>query len=229
MCVWFPASNRNWWSVTKNKQKKTPTEFAPQMCNGPNVCTNSFASANVRLHSEGICGSDVHYWQHGRDRRLCAEEADGTGRRGLRTGSQSRIHCGASQTRLPDNVTFKKGALIEPLLVGIHACRRAGVTLGSTVLVCGADLSANWLKKAKELGADFAVQVQGETPQELAQKVEVLLGCMPEITIECTGAESCIQTGIYMADGNRNVCFQESGREAPGHPSLPAGAGSSDV
>lgn len=42
------------------------------------------------------------------------------------------------RSRLPDNVTFEEGALIEPLSVGIHACRRAGVTLGSTVLICGA-------------------------------------------------------------------------------------------
>lgn len=40
--------------------------------------------------------------------------------------------------KLPDNVTFEEGALIEPLSVGIHACRRAGVTLGNKVLVCGA-------------------------------------------------------------------------------------------
>ena len=32
--------------------------------------------------------------------------------------------------RLPDNVTYEEGALIEPLSVGIHACRRAEVTLG---------------------------------------------------------------------------------------------------
>lgn len=42
------------------------------------------------------------------------------------------------RSRLPDNVTFEEGALIEPLSVGIHACQRAGVTLGSTVLICGA-------------------------------------------------------------------------------------------
>jgi len=40
--------------------------------------------------------------------------------------------------RLPDNVTYEEGALIEPLSVGIHACRRARVTLGSSVFVCGA-------------------------------------------------------------------------------------------
>ena len=27
---------------------------------------------------------------------------------------------------------------MEPLSVGVHACRRAGVTLGKTVLICGA-------------------------------------------------------------------------------------------
>lgn len=44
--------------------------------------------------------------------------------------------------RLPDNVTYEEGALIEPLSVGIHACRRAGVTLGSSVFVCGAGQSS---------------------------------------------------------------------------------------
>lgn len=42
--------------------------------------------------------------------------------------------------RLPDNVTFEEGALIEPLSVGIHACKRAGVTLGSKVFVSGSGM-----------------------------------------------------------------------------------------
>lgn len=42
--------------------------------------------------------------------------------------------------RLPDDVTLEEGALIEPLSVGVHACRRAGVTAGSSVLICGAGL-----------------------------------------------------------------------------------------
>ncbi len=40
--------------------------------------------------------------------------------------------------KLPDNVSFDEGALLEPLSVGVHACQRAGVKLGSKVLVCGA-------------------------------------------------------------------------------------------
>uniref|UniRef100_A0A8C3E5H7 Sorbitol dehydrogenase n=1 Tax=Corvus moneduloides TaxID=1196302 RepID=A0A8C3E5H7_CORMO len=121
--------------------------------------------------------------------------------------------------KLPDNVTFEEGALIEPLSVGIHACKRAGVTLGSKVFVSGSgpiglvnvivakmmgaaavvvtDLSATRLQKAKEVGADFTIQVKNETPKEVASKVESVLGCMPEITVECTGVQTCIQTGIY--------------------------------
>lgn len=40
--------------------------------------------------------------------------------------------------RLPDNMSFDEGALLEPLSVAVHACQRAGVKLGSKVLVCGA-------------------------------------------------------------------------------------------
>ncbi len=40
--------------------------------------------------------------------------------------------------RLPDVLSMDEGALIEPLAVGVRACRRAGVQLGSSVLVCGA-------------------------------------------------------------------------------------------
>lgn len=61
------------------------------------------------------------------------------------------------------------------------------------------DLSASRLQKAKEVGADFTIQVTTETPQEVASKVEALLGCMPEITVECTGVQACIQAGIYVS------------------------------
>ena len=34
-------------------------------------------------------------------------------------------------------MTLEEGALLEPLSVGVHACRRANITLGSYVLICG--------------------------------------------------------------------------------------------
>ncbi|XP_068266239.1 sorbitol dehydrogenase isoform X3 [Nyctibius grandis] len=204
----------------------------------------------LRMHSVGICGSDVHYWQHGqigdfvvKDPMVLGHEASGTvvkvgsGVTHLKPGDRVAIEPGVPREmdefcktgrynlsptiffcatppddgnlcryykhsasycyKLPDNVTFEEGALIEPLSVGIHACKRAGVTLGSKVFVSGSDLSASRLQKAKEVGADFTIQVKNETPQEVASKVESLLGCMPEITVECTGVQACIQAGIY--------------------------------
>jgi len=40
--------------------------------------------------------------------------------------------------RLPDHVSYEEGAFCEPLSVGVHACRRAGVAVGAKVLVTGA-------------------------------------------------------------------------------------------
>ena len=64
--------------------------------------------------------------------------------------------------RLPDNVSYEEGALIEPLSVGIHACRRAQVTLGHKILICGAGpIGLVSLLVAKAMGASNIV-ITGE-------------------------------------------------------------------
>ncbi|XP_066557361.1 sorbitol dehydrogenase [Amia ocellicauda] len=251
----------------------------------------------LRMHSVGICGSDVHYWQHGRigdyvlkKPMVLGHEAAGqvvkvgSEVRHLKPGDRVAIEPGVPRDmdeffkngrynlsptiffcatppddgnlcrfythnanfcyKLPDNVTFEEGALIEPLSVGIHACRRAGVTLGSTMFICGAgpiglvcllvakamgasqvvmsDLSADRLQKAKELGADYAMQVQKESAAVLAQRVKGLLGRQPDITIECTGAESCIQTAIYATRSGGVVVLVGLGKEMVNIPLLDA-------
>ncbi|VEA58244.1 zinc-type alcohol dehydrogenase [Salmonella enterica subsp. enterica] len=77
--------------------------------------------------------------------------------------------------KLPDNVSYQEGALIEPLAVGIHAVRESGIKMGqsATILGCGCiglvtllalkaagvdditvvDIHDIRLEKAKELGA----------------------------------------------------------------------------
>ena len=86
--------------------------------------------------------------------------------------------------KLPDNLSLEEGALMEPLAVGVHACRRAGVCIGKTVLICGAgpiglvnlltakamgasevvltDIADNRLEVAKSLGADHVYKVRVE-------------------------------------------------------------------
>lgn len=60
--------------------------------------------------------------------------------------------------RLPDNVSLEEGAILEPLSVGVHACRRANVTVGSLVLVLGAGpIGLVSLLAAKAFGASKVI------------------------------------------------------------------------
>lgn len=115
--------------------------------------------------------------------------------------------------KLPDHVTMEEGALLEPLSVGVHACRRAGVGLGSEVLILGAgpiglvtlltakamgaskilitDLFQQRLDVAKELGANFTLLVKpGDKESDTVANVHKLFGSAPDKTIDCSGVEA---------------------------------------
>ena len=51
-------------------------------------------------------------------------------------GSLRQYHChkAAFCFKLPNHVSLEEGALLEPLAVAVHACRRAGVSFGDKVL-----------------------------------------------------------------------------------------------
>jgi L-iditol 2-dehydrogenase len=56
--------------------------------------------------------------------------------------------------KLPNNVSYEQGALIEPLAVGVHAVRKAGVGLGDKVAILGAGpIGLGLLLAAKNSGA----------------------------------------------------------------------------
>jgi len=57
--------------------------------------------------------------------------------------------------RLPDNMSTEEGALLEPLSVGVHACKRGGVTLGSKVLICGAGNNIDSFSCKLDLTKDY--------------------------------------------------------------------------
>ena len=137
-------------------------------------------------------------------------------------GALARYHVHAADLcfKLPDHVSFDEGALLEPLSVAVYACQRAGVKMGSRVLICGAgpiglaclltakaigalavvitDLEENRLKVVKELGADYTVRVDvTKDSRALAKQIREAIGCQVDQAIECTGAESSIATAIH--------------------------------
>lgn len=122
--------------------------------------------------------------------------------------------------KLPDHVTMEEGALLEPLSVGVHACRRAEVGLGSEVLILGAgpiglvtllvaksmgaskivitDLVQQRLDVAKELGATHTLLMdKNDTAEMAAKKVERMLCSMPNKSIDCCGAEVTVRMAIF--------------------------------
>ncbi|CAH2269396.1 sorbitol dehydrogenase-like [Pararge aegeria] len=128
-------------------------------------------------------------------------------------------HPGDFCYKLPDHVSMEEGALLEPLSVGIHACRRGGVTGGDVVLVLGAgpiglvtllaakamgaskvlitDILQARLDVAKELGADFTLLVSRDSQEaDLVRKVHELLGGHPNISFDASGAESTVRLAL---------------------------------
>ena len=45
---------------------------------------------------------------------------------------------GSLTFKLPDNVTFHEGALVEPVAIGMHSANKAEISSGDTALVMGA-------------------------------------------------------------------------------------------
>lgn len=131
-------------------------------------------------------------------------------------GSLARyfIHAADFCYPLPDHVSLDEGALLEPLSVGIHACRRAGVEPGSHVLIMGAgpvglasllaarafgatavasvDLKPERLEAAGSLGADVVVDARDD---ELVQTIVDRFG-RPDLAIDCTGAEPAVSAAM---------------------------------
>ena len=65
--------------------------------------------------------------------------------------------------KLPSHVSMEEGALLEPLSVAVHACRRAGVAIGHTILICGAGpIGLVCLLTSKAMGASSVI-ITGKT------------------------------------------------------------------
>lgn len=84
--------------------------------------------------------------------------------------------------RLPDHVSFEEGALLEPLSVGVHACKRAGVTIGHKVLICGAGpIGLVCLLTAKAMGAAEVAMTGIKFPNLICSQSDVSIFVQPRV------------------------------------------------
>jgi L-iditol 2-dehydrogenase len=218
----------------------------------------------VRVASVGVCGSDVHYFEHGRIGSYTVDSplvlghepsgvVVGVGAAVTRLSVGQRVslepgvpdftcaQCLAGRYNLcegmrffatppydgafaelvtshelfahpvPDALSDDAAALLEPLSVGLWACRKGGVTAGSRVLVTGAgpvglvaaqaalalgaaevtvtDVNQHRLSLARELGATGTIDV-GTT--RLAEA-----GFEPDVLLECSGSPAAAVEAIH--------------------------------
>jgi L-iditol 2-dehydrogenase len=211
----------------------------------------------VEVTAVGVCGSDIHYYEHGRIGDFVVRAPMVLGhepaghvvevgaevtrhRAGDRVTLEPGIPCGrCTQCRagrynlcpdvvffatppvdgafanfvcihedfaftLPDSLSDDVGALMEPLSVGVWACRKGGVSAGDRVLVTGAgpignlaaqvatafgatevtvtDTNRHRLEVAARTGARTAGP--GEEPEEV------------DVLIECSGHPAALTAGI---------------------------------
>jgi 2-desacetyl-2-hydroxyethyl bacteriochlorophyllide A dehydrogenase len=149
---------------------------------------------------------------------VCGVHVDGGMAEYLNVPAYSLVH--------GDGLSYDDLALVEPLAIGAHGIRRAGVRPGEYVLVIGAgpiglgimefariagakviamDLNAKRLEFCRDrLKVDHIVNVSTENvPEQLAT---ITNGDMPAVVIDATGNLKAINAGFqYMAHGARYV------------------------
>lgn len=213
----------------------------------------------VEVSSVGVCGSDIHYYEHGRigpfvvDSPLIlghesagrvAAIGEGVTKHavGDRVTLEPGVPCGrCEQCRagrynlcpdvvffatppvdgafadyvvihedfaftLPDGLSDDVGALMEPLSVGIWACRKAGVSAGDRVLVTGAGpIGLLVMQVARAFGAtQVEISDVNETRLALAARTgatRTLVSGRDEpstadVLIECSGHPAAVAAGI---------------------------------
>ncbi|MHA1734024.1 MAG: zinc-dependent alcohol dehydrogenase [Promethearchaeota archaeon] len=135
---------------------------------------------------------------------------------------------------IPEELSFKRAAFVEPLAVGVHAARRSGVGIGSNVVILGAgtiglsilqvaklagakrlvvtDLVDERLALAGELGATRVINAREVDP------VEALLEDKPyegwDIVFEAVGIETTVRQALdIVRKGGRVVVVGVFGSE----------------
>jgi D-xylulose reductase len=221
----------------------------------------------IAIHTVGVCGSDVHYYTHGKigpfvvnAPMVLGHEAAGTivevgaGVSHLKVGDRvcmepgvpdpnsraSRlgmynidpavsfwatppihgvltpevVHPANYTFKLPDNVSFAEGAMVEPFAVGMQAATKAKITPGDTAVVLGAGPIGTMVAIAALAGGcarviiadlaqpklDIAARYQGIIPvnireHNIVEEVKRLTdGWGADIVFECSGSPHAWKT-----------------------------------
>lgn len=128
---------------------------------------------------------------------------------------------------VPDSVSMDAAALIEPLSVGIWACRRAGVKPGDSILVTGAGtIGLMALAAARVFGASEIIvtdvddaRTEWARQRGASQTFNTIktslkeVGIRPKRLIECSGSSTALNEGISTLQRGGSVAIVGLGSE----------------
>ena len=142
--------------------------------------------------------------------------------------------------RLPDNVSFEQGALVEPLSIAVHTFDRIKFSLGDTLVIIGPgdigllitqaarsygaskiialglEPDKGRLEKIKELGADVTIlSDQGDPIKEVMGLTE---GIGADVVIEAGGTPEAFNLAYQMVRGGGQIAalgYSNDGRLEP--------------
>ncbi|WP_321801683.1 NAD(P)-dependent alcohol dehydrogenase [Caballeronia sp. J97] len=216
----------------------------------------------IKIHTVGICGSDIHYYQHGRigpfvvnEPMVLGHEASGTVAevgeevRHLKAGDrvcmepgvpdmESRasreglynldpkvrfwatppvhgclapyvVHPAAFTYKLPDNVSFAEGAIVEPLSIGLQAAKKAAIKPGDVAVVLGAGTIGMMCALAALAGGCSRAIVCDLVPEKLE-----LIGGVQGVTAVNIREKRALDVVRELTDGwGADIVFEASGNE----------------
>lgn len=146
------------------------------------------------------------------------------------------VHPAAFTFKLPDNVSFGEGAMVEPLAVGMHAAAKAGIRPGDVAVVIGAgpigivtalaamaggcsrvfitDVHEPKLKVASTYPGITAINIQNEDPARIV--ADATDGWGADIVFEASGSAQAME-GIFdlLCSGGRIVYVGIPGAPVP--------------
>ncbi|GFO21305.1 sorbitol dehydrogenase [Plakobranchus ocellatus] len=124
--------------------------------------------------------------------------------------------------KLPENMSFEEGAMMEPLSVGVNGVKRAGMMEGDVVVVMGAgpiglfamqsakalgaarvmmvDINPSRLDLASKMGASlvFKPTLSLSDPKAASEELKAALGDEADLCIECSGAPGTVDLAIHV-------------------------------
>ena len=218
----------------------------------------------IKIHTVGICGSDVHYYEYGRigpfivkEPMVLGHEASGTiieiGKnvKNLKVGDrvcmepgipdlkskatllgmynldpsvrfwatppihgclrETVVHAAMFTFKLPENVSYGEGAMVEPLAVGMQAAKKAAIHAGDVAVVtgcgtigmvtamaalaggCSQIIISDMIQPKLDIASHFGFDAVNITKQNLKTEVDnITNGWGADIVFEASGSETAV-------------------------------------